>query len=85
MGNQVQRMTGKKFVAEMDVKPRSAESSLVPLTRAFFLFQCHELEFIKVGILQSALLGNCTCHDLRALAVVYQLKLKGKKWDWSCV
>ena len=75
----------KKFVAEVDIKPRSAESSLIPLMGAFFPFHCHELEFIKVGILQSAVLGDSTCHDLHALAVICQLKLKDKKWDGSCV
>lgn len=52
MENKAQRVTDKRCVAEMDVKPRSAvKTSLIPLTGAFFLFCCHELELIKVGIL----------------------------------
>lgn len=82
MENQAQRVTDKKSVAEMDVNPRSAvKTSLIPLTGAFFLFCCQELEFMKVGILQSAVLGNSTCHDLHALDVICWLKLKDKKWD----
>lgn len=81
VGNKAQRVTSKQFVAEMDVKPRSAESSLIPITRAFFPFHCQKLEFRKVGILQSAVLGSSTCHGLRVLAFVCWFKLKDKKWD----
>lgn len=74
-------MTGKKFVVEIEVKSRSAESSLILFTGPFIPIHCHKLEFIKVGTLQSAVLGNSTCHDLCALAVICRVKLKDKKWD----
>jgi len=70
MANQAPGVTGRKFVAETNMKLRSAESSFLPVTGAFFPLQCPKLALAQVETPQSAVLGSST-HPIAGLWLLY--------------